>query len=44
MNNHFNHTEPVIITAGSNYLDIDAYACCVAMQELLRLQGKKAVA
>ena len=44
MNNHFNHTEPVIITAGSNYLDIDAYACCVAMQELLRLQGRKAVA
>lgn len=33
-----------IITAGSNYLDIDAYACCVAMQELLRLQGMQAVA
>ena len=33
-----------IITAGSNYLDIDAYACCVAMQELLALQGKRAVA
>ena len=33
-----------VITAGSNYLDIDAYACCVAMQELLILQGKKAVA
>lgn len=44
MNHYSNHTEPVIITAGSNYLDIDAYACCVAMQELLRLQGRKAVA
>ena len=44
MNYHYNHTEPVIITAGSNYLDIDAYACCVAMQELLRLQGVRALA
>ena len=35
---------PTIITAGSNYLDIDAYACCVAMQELLRLKGVRAVA
>ena len=35
---------PVIITAGSNYLDIDAYACCVAMRELLVLQGRTAVA
>ena len=35
---------PVIITAGSNYLDIDAYACCAAMRELLVLQGRKAVA
>ena len=33
-----------IITAGSNYLDIDAYACCVAMRELLVLEGKTAVA
>lgn len=33
-----------IVTAGSSYLDIDAYACCVAMSELLTLQGKKAVA
>lgn len=33
-----------ILTAGSTYLDIDAYACCAAMAELLRLQGKKAVA
>ena len=35
---------PIIITAGSNYLDIDAYACCVAMQELLHLKGMHAVA
>ena len=34
----------VIITAGSMYLDIDAYACCVAMRELLGLQGIRAVA
>lgn len=34
----------VIITAGPTYLDIDAYACAVAMAELLRLKGVKAVA
>lgn len=33
-----------IVTAGSTYLDIDAYACCVAMAELLQLQGLPAVA
>ncbi len=33
-----------IITAGSNYLDIDAYACMVAMAELLNLQGINAIA
>lgn len=33
-----------IITAGSTYLDIDAYACCVAMAELLRLRGETAIA
>lgn len=33
-----------IITAGSTYLDIDAYACMVALAELLNLQGKKAFA
>jgi inorganic pyrophosphatase/manganese-dependent inorganic pyrophosphatase len=33
-----------IVTAGSNYLDIDAYACCVAMRELLNLKGEKAIA
>lgn len=35
---------PVIITAGSNYLDIDAYACCAAMRELLVLEGRTVVA
>lgn len=33
-----------IITAGSTYLDIDAYACCVAMAELMKLNGENAVA
>lgn len=33
-----------IITAGSTYLDIDAYACAVAMAELLRLKGENAIA
>lgn len=33
-----------ILTAGSNYLDIDAYACMVGMAELLRLQGEDAIA
>lgn len=33
-----------IVTAGSSYLDIDAYACCVAMRDLLLLQGKNAIA
>ncbi len=37
-------TSSVIITAGSNYLDIDAYACMVAMAELLKLQGINAFA
>jgi len=35
---------PIIVTAGSSYLDIDAYACCVAMQELLKLQGENVIA
>lgn len=35
---------PKIVTAGSVYLDIDAYACMVAMAELLQLQGEEAVA
>ena len=33
-----------VVTAGANYLDIDAYACMVAMAELLRLRGENAVA
>ena len=33
-----------IITAGSTYLDIDAYACAVSLAELMKLQGKKAIA
>lgn len=33
-----------IVTAGATYLDIDAYACAVAMAELLCLQGGNAVA
>lgn len=33
-----------VITAGSTYQDIDAYACCVALKELLLLQGIPAVA
>lgn len=36
--------DPIIITAGSTYLDIDAYACCVAMKELLTCKGEKAIA
>lgn len=35
---------PIIITAGSMYLDIDAYACSVAMAELLQLKGQNAIA
>ena len=34
----------IIITSGARYIDIDAYACCVAYAELLNLQGKPAVA
>ena len=45
MNRKFNNTNiHTIITAGSTYLDIDAYACCVAMEELLRLKGINAIA
>lgn len=33
-----------IVTAGSHYLDIDAYACMVAMAELLGLKGERAIA
>lgn len=33
-----------IVTAGSAYLDIDAYACCVAMAQLLQCRGMNAIA
>lgn len=33
-----------LITAGSTYLDIDAYACAVAMAELLQFHGENALA
>ena len=36
--------ERYVVTAGATYLDIDAYACMVAMAELLTLMGKDAVA
>ena len=39
-----NKQKKYIITAGSSYLDIDAYACMVAMTELLKLQNINAVA
>ncbi len=42
MNN--NERKKYIITAGCSYLDIDAYACMVAMARLLRLQGEDAIA
>ncbi|MBB6154878.1 inorganic pyrophosphatase/manganese-dependent inorganic pyrophosphatase [Pseudomonas sp. JAI115] len=31
-----------VITSGASYLDIDAYACCIAYAELLNLQGSPA--
>lgn len=43
MNQTATHS-PLIVTAGSTYLDIDAYACAVALAELLRLRGRNAVA
>lgn len=39
-----NKQNTYIITAGASYLDIDAYACCVAMQELLEQKREKAIA
>lgn len=39
-----NHMQLTLVTAGPNYLDIDAYACCVAMAELLQLKGENAIA
>ena len=34
----------ILLTAGSSYLDVDAYACMVAMAELLCLRGQSAAA
>lgn len=34
----------IVVTSGSRYIDIDAYACCVAYAELLTLLGKPAIA
>ena len=39
-----NRTHLWVITAGSTYLDIDAYACIVALSELFRLRGEKVIA
>jgi inorganic pyrophosphatase/manganese-dependent inorganic pyrophosphatase len=42
MNSGYPCARNTMVTAGSTYLDIDAYACAVAMAELLRLQGVNA--
>lgn len=34
----------IVVTSGKKYIDIDAFASCIAYRELLRLQGKDAVA
>ena len=34
----------VIVTSGARYIDIDAYACCVAYAELLNLLNQPAIA
>jgi inorganic pyrophosphatase/manganese-dependent inorganic pyrophosphatase len=33
-----------LITPGSTYIDVDAYACMAAMSELMELKGEKAIA
>ena len=38
------YNSPKIITAGSTYLDIDAYACMVGLSELLQLRGENVIA
>ena len=43
-NKQQNVEKNVIITSGSHYLDIDAYACCVALKELFELKGREAIA
>lgn len=37
-------SEMLVVTAGATYLDIDAYACAVALAELLNLKGNSSVA
>ena len=44
MKQNSKNSPPILVTAGSTYLDIDAYACAVAMAELLRLEGRDALA
>ena len=34
----------IVVTSGARYIDIDAYACCVAYAELLNLMGRPAIA
>ena len=34
----------IVVTSGKRYIDIDAYASCVAYRDFLRLQGKDVVA
>lgn len=34
----------IIVTSGKRYIDIDAYASCIAYAKLLRLKGKNAKA
>lgn len=38
------YNETVLVTAGAAYLDIDAYACCVAMAQLMQRKGMNAIA
>jgi inorganic pyrophosphatase/manganese-dependent inorganic pyrophosphatase len=33
----------IVVTSGARYIDIDAYACCVAYAELLNFLEKPAV-
>lgn len=44
MKDKFQSSMPILVTAGSTYLDIDAYACMVATAELLNLKGENAIA
>lgn len=42
--NYNQNKKYILVTAGSAYLDIDAYACMVAMAELMQLKGENAFA